>query len=439
MSWQRLLQKGERGAARAQRAPNLKPSLTNRKHNRRAERGVAMIIAVVSIAILTAVAVDFRYNSHVDLRTAANQRDEAQAYFLAKSSIGLSRLVLSFQKQLDGFKLPPNIGQLLGAGATGGLNIQLHKLARIDCHMLRSMVSSSGGEGEAEREEEQPRRSGSEVEGLRAPAARSFGGFTGCFDSQIDPEDTKINLNALNMGSTATALSALRILTDKRFEFLFEREDRHRVKVTPQELLIHIQDWVDPDEAQSALNLTAAVSPFARGFTDENSGYSKYEPRYEAKNAYFDSLDELYMVHGMNDRIMAAFRDRFTVYANLNSPANINADDPILLLFAVFNAVDLSKTNPQKISDPLFWVQVIQAIRAARALSVFGLSLDQFVAVLKSHGLTVKPDYAKSISDKNTTFTIHATGNAGAITRKLTAVVRMDAGGLGRLVYWREE
>jgi general secretion pathway protein K len=438
MSWRRLFQNGERGAARPRRAPNFAPTPTKPKRHRRAERGVAMIIAVVSIAILTAVAVDFRYNSHVDLRTAANQRDEAQAYFLAKSSIGLSRLVLSFQKQLDGIKLPPAFAQALGGGATG-LNIQLHKLARIDCHMLRSMVSS-GGEGEAaEREEEPPRRSGSEVEGLRAPAARSFGGFTGCFDSQIDPEDTKINLNALNMGSTATAMSALRILMDKRFEFLFEREDRHRVKVTPQELLIHIQDWVDQDEVQSALNLTGAGPPFARGFTDENSGYSRYEPRYEAKNAYFDSLDELYMVHGMNDRIMAAFRDRFTVFTNLNSPANINADDPILLLFAVFNAVDLSKTDPRRASDPLFWVQLIQAIRAARSLSMFGLSLEDFVAVLKTHGLAVKPDYAKSISDKNTTFAIHATGNAGAITRKLTAVVRMDAGGLGRLVYWREE
>ncbi|HYX91464.1 MAG TPA: type II secretion system minor pseudopilin GspK [Myxococcaceae bacterium] len=397
-----------------------------------------MIIAVVAIAILTAVAVDFRYNAHVDLRTAANQRDEAQAYFLAKSSVGLSRLVLSFQKQLDSIKLPSGIVPT-GSGIPTSLNIQLYKLARVDCHMLRSMISS-GAEGEVERQEERPSGSGSEVEGLRAPPARSFGGFTGCFDSQIEPEESKINLNALNMANTAAAQSALRILSDKRFEFLFEREDRHHVKVTPQELLIHIQDWVDQDEVQSALNLTGAGPPFVRGFTDENSVYTKYEPRYEAKNAYFDSLDELYMVYGVNDRIMAAFRNRFTVYTNINSPANINSDDPILLLYAILNTVDFAKPAAAKrMNDPLTWVQAIQAIRAARAYSVFGLDTDGFAAALKTVGLPVRSDFAKSVSDKNNTFTIHAIGTAGAITRKLTAVVRMDGGGLGRLVYWREE
>ena len=41
-----------------------------RPHRRSRERGVAMIIAVVAIAILTTVAVDFAYNSRVDLQLA---------------------------------------------------------------------------------------------------------------------------------------------------------------------------------------------------------------------------------------------------------------------------------------------------------------------------------------------------------------------------------
>jgi general secretion pathway protein K len=423
MTFRRLFRNGERGAARPRSAPR----------GRQAERGVAMIIAVVSIAILTAVAVDFRYNAHVDLRTAANQRDEAQAYYLAKSSVGLSRLVLSFQKQLDSIKLPSFGG---ANPLSTGLNIQLHQIARVDCHMLRSMVNSVD---EPEPRREEPRRGESEVEALQAPPRRSFGGFTGCFDSNIAAEETKINLNALNSATAATAPSALRILSDKRFEFLFEGEDRHRVRVTPQELLIHIQDWVDDDEVQSSLNLTGAGLPFVPGFTDENGVYMRYDPRYEAKNAYFDSLDELYLVHGMNDRMMAAFRERFTVYPNINTAANINVDDPVLLLFAILNAVDFTRAKRAEFQDPLFWMQVIETVRRARVISGLGLSVADFKTILESLGIPVKSDYARYISDKNNTFTVHATGTAGNVTRKLTAVVRMETGGLGRLVYWREE
>src|SRR5258708_34816418 len=85
------------------------------------ERGVTMMIVIVAIAILTAVATEFAYNSRVDLQLATNQRDEVRAYFLARSGIGLSRLLLRFQKQVDTIQIP-NIAQLLGglSGGTGG-------------------------------------------------------------------------------------------------------------------------------------------------------------------------------------------------------------------------------------------------------------------------------------------------------------------------------
>jgi general secretion pathway protein K len=408
--------------------------------SRRRERGVAMIIAVISIAILTAVAVDFRYNAHVDLRTAANQRDEAQAYFLAKSSVALSRLVLSFQSALDNMKIP-GLGAIPGMppGGAVNLNIQIYKLARVDCHMLRAMVGSSGEEPEPEL----PRASaGTLPEGdVAAPPARSFGGFTGCFDSQIDSEDTKIGVQVMD---TATVLQVVQLLSDKRLEFLFESEDRNRVKVTPQELLINFADWTDEDQVQETLDFTKVATPFVDGFSDENYGYSRYEPRYEAKNAYFDSLDELYMVHGVNDQMMAALRDRVSVYLPLNAVANINTDDPLLLFRAILASVDLNKLDP-RLNDPLFVVQLIQQIRAARSFAFLGLDVPTFLAILNNQGLVTRADAKSKLTTKTTTYSIHASGTAGAITKKLTAVIRMDGqgaaagGNMGRLVYWREE
>src|SRR5262249_25710592 len=82
--------------------------------HRKRERGVALIIAVISIAILTAVATEVIYNSRVDMQMAANEGDEIGAYSMARSGAGMARLLLSFQKQLNNVKIPPGILQMLG-------------------------------------------------------------------------------------------------------------------------------------------------------------------------------------------------------------------------------------------------------------------------------------------------------------------------------------
>ena len=64
-------------------------------------RGVALILVLTTIAILTSIGVDFSYGSRVSLRLAENSRDELRAYYLAKSAVNLSRLLLYFQRQID--------------------------------------------------------------------------------------------------------------------------------------------------------------------------------------------------------------------------------------------------------------------------------------------------------------------------------------------------
>src|SRR4051812_9009815 len=90
----------------------MKPVATSRRSRRadRGSRGVALILVLTTLAILTAIGVDFSYGARVDLRLAENLRDETRAHFLARSAVNLSRLLLHFQKQLDGLG-----GQLSGA------------------------------------------------------------------------------------------------------------------------------------------------------------------------------------------------------------------------------------------------------------------------------------------------------------------------------------
>ncbi len=420
------------------------------------ERGVALMVALISIAVLTAVSTEFLYTSRVDLQMAGNQRDDLRAYYLARSGIGLSRLLLSFQKQVDNIQLPPGLtdmlGPLLGAppGAAGpggevpGMSmpsIQLWKMARVDCYLLQGMIDSTGGEDDARARISESLNEGRGEDGVVLPGGqRDFGDFTGCFDVKIEAEEPKINLHSLEMSPIALA-QALAVLGDRQFEFLFESEDFRRERVTPAELLINLKDWYDADQTSSVIETDGLVPTFKPGFSDENGPYSRYEPRYQAKNARFDSLDELFMVHGVSDRLMRVFRDRFTVYGDPNKPANINTDDPVLLWGAILGAADPRKPDP-RLQDPIFISQVIQTLHAARMVSFLGMSTKDFVAVLQSQGIQVRPEVAmgKALNDKNSTFTLTATGEAGAIKKRITAVVRMDKGGqFGQLVYWREE
>lgn len=430
----------------------------------RSQRGVALIIAVVAITILTVVAMEFAYNTRVDLQLAANQRDELQATYMARSGISLSRLLLRFQKQVDQTPIP-NIGGMLSqlTGAAGGaappggqqpassLNLQLWKLARVDCHMLKGLEAGGASEDEDEDRSDAPPPLDDEEGELSAelalgPERRSFGSFAGCFLATMQDEEEKLNLHRLNAGSgdaLPTALRLMDLLGDKRFEFLFSREDANGVRVNPQDVLLAIKDWVDEDQVQSALNINDPVNPLSAGFSDENSPYSRYEPRYEAKNARFDSMDELYRVHGVSDRFMAAFRDRLTVYPDVNSKPNVNTDDPMMMYMAILSAADPARPDP-RLRDPVFVQEVITRIRAARAFSFMGMGVADFVSAIEAAGIAVNPALKANVAgnrllgDKSNTFSIKSVGEAGSVQKTITAVIKLD-NGLGQLLYWREE
>ena len=445
---------------------------------RKSERGIAMLLVLVGIAVLALVANEVRYNSIVELRLATNQRDELRAHYMAKSGIAMSRLMLRFQKQLDAIQIP-NMGGMLqelmgkmnpqgsppppgvnplasllpgaGAGGAGGgsMSIQLWKMAKIDCHMLAQMVpeydekdaviKKSGLGKKFDFDDENPELG-------KAQANRRFGAFTGCFDTVITDEEQLINLNQLDAPqatSRALLMELIALVGDKRYEFLFEKEDSNRVKLTPVEVITNLRDWADEDETGSALNFSGSGDPFLKGFSDENGGYVKYDPAYRAKNARFDSLDEVFMVHGVNDRFMAAFKDKLTVYPNVNSRLNINTDDPVMLDVAIRMVADPLRPDP-RLSDPIFMDTLIKKIRAARVFALFGMSVNDFVMIVAAAGIPINASIQNNvqgnrlIGDKSTTYRVRVTGNAGDVTRTITAVVRLDDT-LGRLVYWREE
>jgi len=58
------------------------------------QRGIALLLTLVILALLVAVIIEFDYGTKVNLITAANFRDAVQATYLAKSGIAAARAVL---------------------------------------------------------------------------------------------------------------------------------------------------------------------------------------------------------------------------------------------------------------------------------------------------------------------------------------------------------
>jgi len=406
-------------------------------------RGVTLLMVTVSIAILTAVAAEFAFQTRVDLELATHQRDALRAEYLAQSSVGLARMLLLFQKQLDRTTGSINIPGL------GNMNLQLWRMAKLDCHLLQTVVPQAGSG-------RRPKFSTAGAGGLDEQGRILYGGFAGCFDAFIEDEQEKLNVNALAGLQTGTAQGAVQrlynLVSDKRFEFVFDREDANRIKATPNDVLIAIKDWVDDDDVQSALQVNALGQvALQNGFSDEQGLYTRYTPRYRPKNSWFDSLGELYLVNGVTDRFMAAFGDRLTVYPDPNAPLNVNSDDPLLIALAVRSIADPSRPDP-RLNDPVFLDGIVQKIRAAKAMMPLGLSVQDFTNIVLTAGITVNPQVSQRqgttgtansfLGDKSDTFRIVAIGQAGDVERRVTAVIRLSdptQDGLGRVLYWRAD
>jgi len=427
-------------------------------------RGVALILVLTTVAILTSIAVDFGYQSRVSLRLTENARDELRAYYLARSAVNLSRLLLHFQKQVDqmGGQLGPILSNVLGrltggtpapanpqpgaAAQSNNLGIRLWEILPVDSNAMSALLG--GGDlstiGATARQAAETTPYETRRPQMEGPPLHAFGSFQGAFTAQIVDENSRINLRGLDgLGLTPMAtLTQLRALTsDPKYDFIFDEEDANRDRVRRDDIVLAMKDWIDLDETGSALDPSNPTNPFVNGFSDENAAYDRYTPRYKAKNAPLDSLEELYMVRGVNDRFMAAFGDRLSVWLDVNAKLNINTSDPLQMLTNILSAA--ANPNDPKLRDPRLLQIVLQEIQVRKMFSFLGLSAQDFVAILKGNGIAVNPalenanqrNFLGSTSD---TFRITATGRVGRIEKKLTAVVRYDDL-LGKLLYWKED
>ncbi|HYQ80460.1 MAG TPA: hypothetical protein VEP68_03105, partial [Anaeromyxobacteraceae bacterium] len=284
---------------------------------------------------------------------------------------------------------------------------------------------------------------------------RVFGDYQGSFRARIEDEDRKVNVPQFANTAPLAAPQFMRfmqLVKDPAYDVLFDREDQFGNRWTRPDVAAALRDWVDENQTTTTVGNNPA-SPFEEGFGDENFPYDRGENRYRAKNARFDSLDELFMVGGIGDAFMAAFGDQITVYPSVNAKTNINTADPAAMMINILAMCDPPGVAQPALLDPAFPQRLDAALRLARPLPFLAITVSQFAQILSGLGLRIQPLYLQaqdtdarnSFGSRSSTFTIHATGQAGSVEKTITAVVTFDeragplASDLGRLIHWQED
>jgi general secretion pathway protein K len=291
------------------------------------------------------------------------------------------------------------------------------------------------------------------------------------FDARVEDEALKVNAQLLgyltggDLKIWQRTQALYQLVCDAKWDPLFDRQDDRGNKTSREDLLIHLRDWVDENERTSDLSVAAGSAatcglvvrqpPFVDAFGDENQLYDRGEDRYRAKNAYMDSLEELYLVAGIGDAFMAAFQDNLTVYLALNAKQNVNTTDRQRILLNARLIAD-QPLDPL-LQDPTFADRLVKAMMERTLGGILSITPRDFavlvgVAGLKTNaallgtGTGTGPNDA--LTDRSDTFRIRAKGTAGTVTTGIDAVVRMDSpqqtmgqpmAAPGRLVHWREE
>lgn len=417
-----------RSLRRADRGPG--SGLRNRPR-RRTRSGIALLVVMTTVMVLTVVVTDLAYTSRVRFLVTAHRAEERQAYWLANSGIQLYHLILMANMEIgsaleqfgDFLPFPPGdaLWQMLPSINTGLLTMLLASDGGGDLDELsEDMSEEDRARFQATGQVSDEVRDQALEEGGGLFSERSWLDLPGDMSAEVAAEDCKINVNLLattdqtNLEQSPTYQLMLgRMSGEENEKWLRDRN------LDARELIANLADWVDTDTLRSG----------GRGGY-EDSLYQDEEPPYLAKNAAFDTQDEIRLVEGWGDEVYERFGGQFTIYGT--GKLNINCDDD-QIHWAVLKS---SYVANGALTDNMVH-DYIQLINEQSML--FGFSKPQdYVSFLKNNlGLEVDDQLQNLLTDQSLTFRIVSTGLVGNSSSTITQVVQFNKKGRSQLLYHR--
>ena len=317
-------------------------------------RGIALLISLLTITLVSASVIEFSYSNRVNMALGANERDQLKAYFLAKSAVNITKLLLSFQfaLQSESRETEDDMGRLIGR-AMRRSNFQIYQYVDLLLGPFNSgkIESPVGGIN------------------LSQTGVEGFGDFTGEMTARAVPEEGRFDINvfakaAIDEGDLSQFCA---MILDEQYNDLFELNDENGEILDRARVMQYIIDYMDLDK--EGITLSQACSIEDQG-GDEMRPYLD-DRRRKPRNAKLTHPAELFQVHGIGDPFMRAFEEQLTVY-NVGKP-NINvAQAPVFYsvlcrsvqLEGASNALDACALNPQIGLQVMWMAMALDGIRA---------------------------------------------------------------------------
>lgn len=262
-----------------------------RKH----DEGMALLISLLFIVLLTVLVVEYAYETQVDTALVDANLSDFQALIAAKSAVAAGVSLLTAD-------LMTPTGTQSTTGGAGSVR------------QATAPASSSGSSGDTSQTGGAAYDSLDEAWAYGVPFEQINNAVMQC---SIDDEFGKLNLNAL-INSRRQEPNAL---LEQTLRYLFAERG---VEDDPTDAIL---DWIDTDD-----------EPRQNGA--ENDYYQSLSVPYPCKNAPMNSVEELLLIRGVTPEMFFGSKDLdqlpltklLTVHGQRNGRINLNTAPPELLL-----------------------------------------------------------------------------------------------------------
>lgn len=400
-----------------------------------------------ALTILTVSIVEFSYHERVNYHLAVNAKERLQAYYLAKSALNFSKILLKKYKETE------KTAASAGVDITGLTDIPLYRKYAISTESIRGLLTGNSdvttttpSDQKSETTEE---KSDSDFQDtlkmgasmVSSDEAKKFLNFEGDFYSDISEEQAKYDLNKVgSIVSTSPSYDLrkkllLSLLLLPKFDEAFQSHEQDAAK------LVHaLGDWVDNN---GVINEFDNVS---RG--NESDIYQDIK----VKNAKFMTLSEIRLVEGMNDDIFENLKGDITVYAGVDKInvclTNDNVDDLVasMIYHYTHNAgcgsvIEYTDSKMQELTDAV--------IGSCPDINAMAQTLNDKLGLID----TTSDSETESTSTNNTipgcsfqfrdllttdnnVFTIKAKGQIGETQLTITVVVNTTGSNAAKWTYY---
>lgn len=460
----------------------------------RRQRGVALIVVLTSITILSVVVIDLTKQSHLHLDQGVFIRDEVRANILADTALDMTRACLdrkawgplgAMQSKVDLNRL---CNLMLGVFIRGTIDLPVGGLSV----PLEGIDGLKINDAELTEVEVKPEASYIGLVGLACPPPNLA--LLEEQQNRLEAAQTRQpppQSDPLNCPQRIVTVNQLRSLfCDPQIAHVFETEQPDGQRYTRAEVIGNLIDWIDPDDNR------ISIDPFTWQLQEgagegEDSYYRDGDDRYRSKDSMFDSVEELRLVRGVSDELYLFLKDRVSVHASNKVNMNTASADVIAALLQShtlrfkntesyvcgeesssvdmgrelfaryarmvidarttmqFNKMMSGNFLGQTFRRPQDFISVARDPLRVISSSGVGQLMDPLQVLMARYQMTDMqyqfiqadvqwPQMTQSLGNRDQIFRLTVRGKLGEMTRQVTAVLKQD-GPVVRTLYYREE